>query len=451
MRLESGVVDVGGGAGADKVDGQDSVVADDVGGRAGVGVAGDGVAGVVEEVPGGAIGRIRDLQPVAGDGGAAVVGRGGPEEVDPSLPVGRCREAGRGAGHGGGCRHRHRHRVGLRGVSVLGRHLHLGDVVAGFQIHLETVRTRVGVRERGAVAVQVLDRGVRIAQSWHHRDLIGGVRRRRRVREQIGGEALVQRDPGAVIVRQRQIAQGRVGAGGGAVVAGALDRDHQRPVASPPGDVRVCEMPGVKDAPTACLARVLSAGVGRLEPKGTGRCLNYDEVIGPRVKPRGRRRGERIDLRRIRNRIRVGQHVQAAARIARCVRSGDADPCFIRTFETGAEKDLDRRQRVPARVVARGETLCSHPAAARGEIVEEHLPGVRDQGLYCLRLGLRGQDQERGDGHEDPRRVAGHRTCARQRRRQAGRTMVGSGRGSVRRGPGGFRGPAGAWRGLVIH
>ena len=72
-------------------------------------VGGGGAGGVGDEggPVRGAIGR--DLDLVAGDGGAAGTGRGRPGEVDPGAPAGRCREVGRGAGHGV---HRHRGRVG---------------------------------------------------------------------------------------------------------------------------------------------------------------------------------------------------------------------------------------------------------------------------------------------------------------------------------------------------
>ena len=208
--------DVGGGAGADRVDGRDAVVAGSAGGKV-VPVGGVGVVGVGHEVGPARAAIGRNLDPVAADGGAAVVGRRGPDEVDRAGPAGRCREAGRGAGHGGGGGlPRHRHHVGLDGGCVLGSHLHLDDVVAGIQVHLETDQIRVGVRELDAVAVQVLDRGVRIAQSWLHIDLSVPVLHRRRVREQSRGEGLVQRDRVAVEVLQRQGAQGRVGGEGGA-------------------------------------------------------------------------------------------------------------------------------------------------------------------------------------------------------------------------------------------
>ena len=131
-----------------------------------------------------------------------------------------------GDGGVGGGRPRHRHHVGLRGGHVLGRHLHLDDVVAGIQVHLEIVQIRVGVRERDAVAVQVLDRGVRIAPGWQNIDLSVGVRHRRRVREQSRGEGLVQRDRVAVEVLQRQGAQRRVGGEGGGCDGEAVASRH---------------------------------------------------------------------------------------------------------------------------------------------------------------------------------------------------------------------------------
>ena len=74
------------------------------GGKAGVGVAGAGAAGVALAVApaGSAVGG--DLDLVAADGGAAVVGRRVPVERLIARPAGRCREAGRGAGLGGGSR-----------------------------------------------------------------------------------------------------------------------------------------------------------------------------------------------------------------------------------------------------------------------------------------------------------------------------------------------------------
>ena len=62
------------------------------GGASGVGFEGGPVVDAIR----------RDLDLVAGDGGAAGAARGSPGEVDPGVPAGGCREAGRGAGHGGG-------------------------------------------------------------------------------------------------------------------------------------------------------------------------------------------------------------------------------------------------------------------------------------------------------------------------------------------------------------
>ena len=72
------------------------------GGQPGVRVGGGGAVGVGDEVgpAGGAVGR--DLDLVAGDGGAAGARRGAPGEVDRVGPAGRCREPGRSAGHGDG-------------------------------------------------------------------------------------------------------------------------------------------------------------------------------------------------------------------------------------------------------------------------------------------------------------------------------------------------------------
>ena len=72
------------------------------GGQPGVRVGGGGAVGVGDLVgpAGGPVGR--DLDLVAGDGGAAGARRGAPGEVDRGGPAGRGREAGRGAGGGGG-------------------------------------------------------------------------------------------------------------------------------------------------------------------------------------------------------------------------------------------------------------------------------------------------------------------------------------------------------------
>ena len=93
-----GVGDVGGGARALGVDRGDAVVAGGPGGD-GVGEGRVGIAGVGGQVPpaGAAIGG--DLDPVAGDGEAAVAGRRGPGEVDPGVTAGRCHEAPGGGGH----------------------------------------------------------------------------------------------------------------------------------------------------------------------------------------------------------------------------------------------------------------------------------------------------------------------------------------------------------------
>ena len=100
---------VGGGEGgaggvgdADGVDGGDAVVPRDGGGEAGVGV-GDGVGGRVGGEVGDEPGPPRaavlgDLDPVAGEGGAAVVGGGLPLQVDPRVPVGVSGQAGGGRG-----------------------------------------------------------------------------------------------------------------------------------------------------------------------------------------------------------------------------------------------------------------------------------------------------------------------------------------------------------------
>ena len=203
----------------------------------------------------------------------------------------------------------------------------------------------------------------------------------------------------------------------------------------------------VTDAPTVRLVRVLSVGVCDTNPDRPGRGLKHHEVFSPRIKGRVRRCGECIqDV--VHNRRWVVEDVQAAARIARCVRLVDA------YLQLGARCQVDiglhRRQRVPIRV-ARGESQCHRPlvrtrnahAQARGAA----RPGVRDQGLYRLRLGLKRQGQERGDGHEEPRRVAGHRTCARQRRRQAGRAFSGNAGGPARDGTGRIQGADGGLAG----
>ena len=81
---------------------ENAVVAGGAGGKAGVGVARGGAAGVGHEVGPARAAIGRNLDPVARDGGAAVAGRRVPGEVDRGRPAGRCREARRGAGRGAG-------------------------------------------------------------------------------------------------------------------------------------------------------------------------------------------------------------------------------------------------------------------------------------------------------------------------------------------------------------
>ena len=101
VRGFGGAVDVGGDGRKRnllEVAGRDAVVPRGAGGEAGVGVGGGSAVGVDDVVgPGGAaIGG--DLDPVAGNGPAAVVGRGVPGQVDPAGAAGGGGQAGRGGG-----------------------------------------------------------------------------------------------------------------------------------------------------------------------------------------------------------------------------------------------------------------------------------------------------------------------------------------------------------------
>ena len=117
------MVGVGGVRRAHRVDGGDAVVAGGggveplmgVGGSDDVSVRG-GVGDEVGPTGAGAVGG--DLDPVAGDVGAAIVGRGIPVEVDLGLPGGGRGQPGGRAGRDGfgGDRHVDRHRVGVGAV-----------------------------------------------------------------------------------------------------------------------------------------------------------------------------------------------------------------------------------------------------------------------------------------------------------------------------------------------
>ena len=140
-----------------------------------MGVGGVGVAGVGDAVAParGAIGR--DLDLVTGDGGAAVVARRGPRELDRGRPAGRCREAGRGAGHGGGGLPRHRQDVVPGGDAVLRRHLHLDRVVAHRERDLVSLSVRVAIRDRVVALVEILDSRAAVGRLREDRDRVDGV------------------------------------------------------------------------------------------------------------------------------------------------------------------------------------------------------------------------------------------------------------------------------------
>ena len=161
-------------------------------------------------------------------------------------------------GHADEFRPRHRDLVGLRGAVVPRRHLHLDDVVAHLQVHLEADRARVGVREIIAVAVQVVDPGGKVALDRRHRGPRRCVRHRCRVVGHIGGECRAQ-----AASAQREIAQCRVAGFGGAAAQAAHDR-HSRLVSNcrcrPVTGVGESLTDSVGDAPTARVARVLSVG-----------------------------------------------------------------------------------------------------------------------------------------------------------------------------------------------
>ena len=96
----SGGGGLGGGARADGVDGRDAVAARGAEGQAGVAVGGAGGARVGDEVGPAGTPVGGHLDPVAADGGAAVVSRGGPGEVDQGGSAGGGGQAGGGAGGG---------------------------------------------------------------------------------------------------------------------------------------------------------------------------------------------------------------------------------------------------------------------------------------------------------------------------------------------------------------
>ena len=211
--VRGGAVDVGRVAGAVGVDGGDAVVTGVAGGQPGVRVGGGGAVGVGGLVgpAGGAVGR--DLDLVAGDGGAAGAARGAPGEVDRGAPAGRCREAGGGAGGGGGGGPPGpRKRPVAVALGVGGAHLHLmrrarhqardggagagdvlravGEIPAGARAVLQVVGGDggTGVRRRGPGHVQAggrsrrrrhrgrrrLPRGlVHVRDGDRHRDGVG--------------------------------------------------------------------------------------------------------------------------------------------------------------------------------------------------------------------------------------------------------------------------------------
>ena len=105
--------------------------------------------------------------------------------------------------------------------------------------------------------------------------------------------------------------------------------------------------------------------------------------------------------------------------------------CRFRSART-TETQHDAVEVIPGRIASRAEGL--------GEIICTDSPRTRTcLARYCTRVVCAccsGRCQVRGDGHEEPRRQAGHRTCARPRcpRRQAGRAFSGSGGGPARAG-----------------
>ena len=253
---------------------------------------------------------------------------------------------------------RHHHRVGIGGVTVLGRHLHLDGVCARRQCRLEAGLERVRVREHRVRGVQVRERRVVVRRRLDG-DFVHGVEHVRGVGFRAARKGLVQIDRAVVRgVLQRQIAQGGVGGEGG----GLCQRE---------GDT-------VSGAP-AHAGTVPSPECGRFAIgvlEGEGRAVDVQ------------RQG-----------LRVGCKVRV---------EGD--------FQLSVRTEKDDRDRIVGAVVR--EVIVSEVDAAeiiREEVAAAEHPGVIPDGQRArpdlgLRLGLKGQGQERGEGQEQPGRNAPPRT-----------------------------------------
>ena len=328
-RQRRGVVGIRGVAGAECVACRDAVVAGDAESEAGVFVGGVRVAGVGLEVgPAPVAPVIGHLDAVTGDVTIAVVAGSGPREVDLSRLGGDgCREAGRRAGDGDARRlPGHRDGIGLHRAAHLGRNLHLDDVRADGERHVERVRVHVRVDDGVVAAVEILHRRIAAGRGRRHDEGGDRAQHRRCVGVRVRVEFRVQ-GAGA----QRKIAQRREGPGvddrhrdGVGAVRGAvrargppLDRQRELQVACGRGggETRACGISaGERDRRAARLrprvghVRAPRAGAAagerhrgpRRHHSGLARVRHWREGVGVGVAMQGQHRQRREILEDVR-------------------------------------------------------------------------------------------------------------------------------------------------------
>ena len=165
-------------------------------------------------------------------------------EARRAPPCRRHRGPRQGAAHDDG--------VEPDGGAVRSGDRHLDRVVAPTERHLEAVRPGVGIDERGPALVLDLDGRGGVVRRRDDGDFVDGVRDRRRVGCRDRGKRRGQRDPGAGVVLQPQIAQRRGGGGdarhledrgkGEEAVRGGCSRaqrgSHSNPTNTKPGQHR---------------------------------------------------------------------------------------------------------------------------------------------------------------------------------------------------------------------
>ena len=158
-------------------------------------------------------------------------------------------------------------------------------------------------------------------------------------------------------------------------------------------------------------------------PKAPVRRLHHHRVIRIGREGRVRRRGERVETS-LDEPARVGQHMDAAAQIAVSIHAVNAHLRHIQVPDS-EQAELDRTQRIPARLAARPESL-RHRVLLPPEgayqvalVFIVRLPGIADVGR--LRLGRRGRQEQRGG---DGQQRCGGRKADRSRPWTAGHAAV---------------------------